>query len=151
MTPRISCAAAGLCFAIHIRESPLGACFLAQNLLLFQPSVSRLKAIRFVTAARVLACVLAGALLLFELLAADNSFHQALHHNGKAASNSCVICLLAKGHADSADTGPVFAAPVRISLITAPAAESIFIADFTYLSFPSRAPPASLSLLSVVA
>lgn len=117
----------------------------------FLPSVSHLKAIRLVAAARVLSCVLAAALLLFELLAADNSFHQALHHNGKTASSSCVICLLVKGHADSADTGPIFAAPVRISFVTAPAVESIFIADFSYLSFPSRAPPASLSLLSVVA
>jgi hypothetical protein len=94
--------------------------------------------------------VLAGALLLFELVAANSELHQKLHHNGKATSNTCVVCLFAKGHVDSAESAPAFTAPVRIPLGLAPTMESIFLADFTYLSSPSRAPPAFSSLLSVV-
>jgi hypothetical protein len=112
--------------------------------------VSRFKAIRFIAAARVLACVLAGALLLFELVAANSELHQKLHHSGKATSNSCVVCLFAKGQVNSPESAPVFTAPVRIPLDPVLRTESIVMVDVTYLSFPSRAPPAFSSLLSVV-
>lgn len=107
----------------------------------------RLKNIRFITVARLLA----GALLIFELLAANSGLHQALHDGGKVASNTCVICLFAKGHVDSPGSLPVFTQPVTILLGPALPMESLVIKDFTYLSFPSRAPPAFSLPLSVVA
>ena len=113
-------------------------------------SLSRFTVNRFI-AARALACVLAGALLVFELLAADSGFHQALHHSGKAASNSCALCVFAKGHVDVPQSVPVVTASVRSAFDPAPLLESIGLVDFTYLARPSRAPPALASLLSVVA
>ena len=89
--------------------------------------------------------------MLFELLAANNVFHQALHHGGKAAANTCVLCLFAKGQVDSSEPGPVSVQPFLIPLNPEPPMESIVVADFTYLSSPSRAPPAFSLLLSVVA
>ena len=113
--------------------------------------MSRVKAIRFIGVARVLACVLAGALLLFEVLAANGQFHQSLHHEGKAASNTCILCLFAKGQVDSSDVAPIFSAPFRVTLKRAPLTESAPFVDFKYRSSASRAPPASSALLSVVA
>jgi hypothetical protein len=108
------------------------------------------KAIRCAAAARVLACVLAGALLLFEVLAANGEFHRSFHNEGKAASNACLLCLFAKGQVDSCDIGPILAAPVRISLTRVLLTEPALFVDFSYLSSPSRAPPAFSALLSVV-
>jgi hypothetical protein len=105
------------------------------------------KVIRSIAAARALA----GALLIFELLAANSEFHQALHHGTKAASTTCVVCLFAKGHADSPGLIPLFTHPVTILLGPALRMESIVVKDFTYLSFPSRAPPRFSPLPSVVA
>ena len=113
--------------------------------------MTRFKVNRFVAAARVLAGALAAALLLFELLAANGGFHQALHHGGKAASDSCFLCLFVKGHVDLPQSVPVVTASVRSSFDPAPRMESIAMMDFTYLASPSRAPPALASLLSVVA
>jgi hypothetical protein len=113
--------------------------------------MSRLKAIRFIVAARHLACVLIGALLLLEALAASGQFHQSLHHEGKAASNTCILCLFAKGQVDTADTAPVFTAPFRLSPKRAPLVDPVPFVDFRYLSSPSRAPPVSSLFLSVVA
>ena len=113
--------------------------------------MSQVKAIRFVSAARLLACVLAGALLLFEVLAANGEFHESFHKDGKAASNTCVLCLFAKGQVDSCDSAPLSTAPVRFLFIQAPLPESAPFVDFKYLSSPSRAPPACSALLSVVA
>jgi hypothetical protein len=118
--------------------------------LLFS-SVSRSKANRFVAAARVLAGVLAGALLVFELLSADGGFHQALHHNGKAASNGCILCLFAKGQVDSPQAVPGVTSSVWSMFPPAPRMESIALLDFTYLASASRAPPTLTSVLSVVA
>jgi hypothetical protein len=113
--------------------------------------MSRMKAIRFILAARHMACVLVGALLLLEGLAASGQFHQSLHHEGKTASNTCVLCLLAKGQVDTADISPVFTAPFLVSPKRAPLIDVIPFVDFRYLSSPSRAPPVSSLLLSVVA
>jgi hypothetical protein len=114
-------------------------------------SVLRFKDNWFLAAARVLAGALAGALLLFELVAANGELHQALHHGGKAASDSCVLCLFAKGHVDSPEAAPVVTVSIRSSFDAAPRMESIAMVDFTYLASPSRAPPALPLLFSVVA
>lgn len=107
----------------------------------------RLKIIRFIAAARLLAC----ALLVFELLAANSELHQALHQGGKVASNTCVVCLFAKGQVDSPGSPAVFTQPVTILIRPALPMESFVIKDFTCLSYPSRAPPAFSPPLSVVA
>jgi len=112
--------------------------------------VSRFKVIRFIAAARVLACVLAGALLIFELLAANSEFHQALHHGGKAASNTCVVCLFAKGHADSPGLTPVFTRPVAILLSPALRSELEFLPWFDFVVSDGRAPPFNSSSTAVV-
>jgi hypothetical protein len=113
--------------------------------------VSRLTVKRFVAAIHVLAGVLAVALLLFELLAAHGAFHEALHQGGKTASNCCVLCLFAKGQVDSPQSGPIVTAFVRFSVDQAPLLKSIVRTDVAYLAFPSRAPPALLTLQSVLA
>jgi hypothetical protein len=113
--------------------------------------VSGFKVNWFVAAARVMAGALAAALLLFELLAANGAFHEALHQSGKAASDCCVLCLLAQGHVDSPDSVPVVTASVQPSFDLPPRMESIALLDFTFLASPSRAPPALASLLTVVA
>lgn len=119
---------------------------------LLLPSLSYLKASRFVAAAaRGLAGVLAGGVLLLGLLAANSGFHQTLHHSGKAAADSCVLCLFAKGQVGLPQSAPVITTSVRSSFDLPPRMESIAMVDFTYLTSPSRAPPALASLLSVVA
>ncbi len=91
------------------------------------------------------------ALLLLGLLAANGGFHEALHHDGKAASDNCVLCLFAKGQVDAPQSVPVVAASVESSFDLPPRIEAGVLADFTYLTSPSRAPPAAVCLLSVVA
>lgn len=130
------------CSQLPLRRNASCA-FLALNLTHFNVN-------RFVCA-RVLASALAAALLLLELLAGNNEFHNALHHNGNAASNNCVLCLFAKGHVDSPEPTPVLTPLVQPSFEPTPRQESIAFVDFTYLASPSRAPPASSSFLSVVA
>lgn len=97
-----------------------------------------------------MAAGLAAALLILGLLAANTGFHQALHHGGKA-TDTCVLCLFANGHVDLPDTGPMVTTSIRSSFTWAPQLESVALADFTYLSSRSRAPPALASILSVVA
>jgi len=113
--------------------------------------VSRFKSNRFVAAFRGLAGVLAGALFLFELVASNGQFHQALHHNGQSASNGCVLCLFANGHVDLPPLMPVFTAPALSSFDSALRVETTVLVDFSYLGSPSRAPPALASFPSVVA
>ncbi len=99
----------------------------------------------------MLSGALAGALLLLTVLAANGKFHQALHLKGKSASDNCVLCLFAKGQVDlpqSIAEAPATVAPLvtmRLRL------ESIVLVDFTYLSSPSRAPPALDSSSTVMA
>jgi len=106
--------------------------------------------LRLAQAARALACAMAGALLLFELLAANGAFHQAFHHSDRSASNNCVLCLFAKGQVDSPESTPILSTPVQVAVFQSLPVESIVLVDFSYLSFPSRAPPAFFSSLSVV-
>ena len=112
------------------------------------PSVLRLKLNWFNITARVVAGVLAGGLLVLELLAADGAFHKALHQDGKT---NCVICLFVKGQAHSAQTAPVLPGCVWRLSDASPRVEPIVLASFTYLASFSRAPPALGILLSVVA
>ena len=114
-------------------------------------SLSRFKINWFVAAVRGLAGVLAGAILLFELLSTNGQFHQALHPGGKAASNICVVCLFAKGQVDSPQVIPAVSACVWSWFDPAPRMESAPLVDFAYLVSPSRAPPAFVSLSPVVA
>ena len=104
-----------------------------------------------VVAARGLASVLAGALLLCEVLTADGSFHQALHSGGKAASNNCILCLFAKGQVDLPETAPRITAFVWSTFDSPMRMESIALVDFRYLISPSRAPPAFSFRPTVVA
>ncbi|SPE54278.1 exported hypothetical protein [Verrucomicrobia bacterium] len=113
-------------------------------------SVSRLRVNWPVAAGRALAVTLAGALLLLALLAANGSFHQALHH-GKAASGNCVLCLFIKGHVDSPQSASLCRVSARCSLDPAPRMNFVAAVDFRYLVSPSRAPPLLGPLLSVVA
>lgn len=115
------------------------------------PSVSRVSVNRIVALGRALAGLLAGALLIFDLLAANSGFHQALHQQDKAGSTNCVLCLLAKGQVDLPQSVPAAASPVWSSFALVPLAEPTAMVDFTYLIAPSRAPPAFASPLSVVA
>jgi hypothetical protein len=112
--------------------------------------VSVLKVNRFVGAARVLAVVLAGVVLGFELLA-NSEFHQALHHSGNAASHNCALCLFANGHVDLPQSEPAATATVQPLFDSRPRAESIVLVDMAYLAAPSRAPPALVLLHPVVA
>lgn len=114
-------------------------------------SVTGFKAKWFVGSARVLAGVLAATMLVLELLAADGSFHQSLHQNGEAAAHSCVLCLFAQGQVDASEPLPVITPIIRPWCEPAPRVDSTVLVDFTYLSAPSRAPPALPSFLFAVA
>lgn len=94
-------------------------------------------------ATRAFAGVLAVGLLIFELLATSGRFHQALHCSGTQASNTCVICLFAKGHLDAPPAPPIASPPVQISFESAPRIESIILVDSRYALSPPRGPPVS--------
>jgi hypothetical protein len=112
--------------------------------------VSPFDANRLVAAARILAGVMAGAVLLLEVLAADGGFHQALHSGGKAVPGGCVLCLLAAGQAEAPGFAPAVASPVWSSLAVCVRAPVVGV-DVTYLASPSRAPPVFSLLPAVVA
>lgn len=115
-------------------------------------SVSGFQPSRFVAvAARRLAGVLGGALLAFALLAANSELHHAWHHGGNPSSNSCALCLFAKGQVEMPDSTMVFLAAFRPSFDSAPPLETVSKIDLTYLAFPSRAPPAITFLSLAVA
>jgi len=118
---------------------------------LLSSSVSRYIGKRLDPTLRGLAAMLAAAVLLFSLLATNSGFHEALHHGDKAASNNCVLCLFAKGQVDQPLATPVVAAFAPAIFLSAPQVESVVLVDFSYLSSPSRAPPALASLLLAVA
>jgi len=100
---------------------------------------------------RAAAHILAGALLILELLAANGGFHQALHHSGQVPSDSCALCLIAKGQVDSPEPAPISTEPVQFSFNPTPQIESIVLVGFSYFTPPGRAPPAPASSLSAVA
>lgn len=112
------------------------------------PSVLRLKLNWFNITARLLGGVLAGGLLVLELLAADGAFHKALHQGGKS---NCIICLFVKGQVHSPQSAPILPGCVWRSSDLSPRVEPIVLVSFTYLASFSRAPPALAFLLSVVA
>ena len=113
-------------------------------------SVSRNKIKRIIGAARTLVCVLAGVMLVFELLAANTEFHRALHKSGTASADTCVLCQFANGQVDSPPPALTLASPVRLVTELEPRVDFCSLSDFEYLSSPSRAPPASSTSLSVV-
>ncbi|HEV2209515.1 MAG TPA: hypothetical protein VG167_12120 [Verrucomicrobiae bacterium] len=90
---------------------------------------------------RILAGVLAALLLVLGFLAADNDFHQSLHHSGKAASGTCVLCLFAKSQVHSPGLAPVAGRFVQCPFGALPRVESVVFLEFTYLASPGRAPP----------
>jgi len=90
-------------------------------------------------------------LLLLQLLTASSDFHQAQHRDGKATSATCILCLLANGHVDLPEAAQSLTPDARPVMDSEPRHESIALVDFSYLSSPSRAPPAFSSPLSVVA
>ena len=102
-------------------------------------------------AARGLAGLLAGAFLVFGLLATDGPFHQAFHSAGKTASSNCLLCLFAKGQVDLAESVPDLSPPVRRAFDPPRQIEPIVLPSFTYLASLGRAPPESGALLAVVA
>jgi hypothetical protein len=99
-------------------------------------------------AARALAGVLAAMLLLFELVGSSGRFHQALHCNGNQASNTCIICLFAKGHLDAPPSVPIASPPVQTVFDSAPRIEYIILVDARYVLSPPRAPPAATPSLT---
>ncbi len=113
--------------------------------------MSRSKQKRIVGTIRTLGCVLAGVLLVFELLAANTELHRALHTSGAASADTCALCQFANGQVDSPAPILTVSAPIPVLFELAPRWESAALADFPYNSSPSRAPPASPALLSVVA
>ncbi len=130
---------------------PLVWCYLQSRLgcALLRIRVYRAKANRFAAAKRGLAVALAVGLLLVDVLAANVGFHQSLHHNGVATSNTCVFCLFAKGQVDLPQAAPVVVTSVPTALAPTPIIHSIVPVDVTYLVFSSRAPPALPFFVSI--
>lgn len=128
----------------------LQSCLRGAGFAWLKTGASRFRANRYIVASRVLAGALAAALLVLELLASDQGFHQAFHHNGKPASNNCVLCLFAEGQVELPQSSPVTTTFVRAYFDPAPKTESITLVGFTYLASPSRAPPAPASSLPAV-
>jgi hypothetical protein len=120
-----------------------GCVFLASRVL--PDRVKRL------VATRALAGLMAGALFVFTLLATSGQFHLAFHCDGKPASSSCIICLFAKGQLDVAPAVPIFTPFIQVSFDSVPRIESITLVDSRYSVSPPRAPPAPISLLTVLA
>src|ERR1041385_7023729 len=96
---------------------------------------------------RLLGLGLAVLLLLLSVLSASDLLHRYFHHPERQGGGACAVCLLLKGHLES----PAFAPALPISRpqrVNAPLCADL-IQRFTFLSAPSRAPPASTALLSV--
>ncbi len=113
--------------------------------------MSRLNVNWLVAAARGLACVLAGVLLLCEVLTADGSLHQAFHSGEKAASNNCILCLFAKGQVDKPESEPRITTFVWSTFDSPQPMQSVALVDCRYFTSPSRAPPAFSLRPTVVA
>lgn len=111
----------------------------------------RFKIRPFAVTRRVLAGVIAGMLFLVGLLAANGAFHEQLHHSDKGASNSCVLCLFAKGQVDLPESLPAETGFIQSAFAAALVTESRAPAEFTYLASLSRGPPASAPLRSALA
>ncbi len=111
----------------------------------------RLKVRPFAVTCRVLAGVIAGLLFLVGLLVANGVFHEELHRSNKGASNSCVLCLLAKGQLDLPESLPAEIGFVHSAFAPPPVTESRAPVDFTYLASLSRGPPACAPLRSALA
>ncbi|HVV02473.1 MAG TPA: hypothetical protein VHH88_13985 [Verrucomicrobiae bacterium] len=105
---------------------------------------------QFLAFARRFAGLMAVLVFALQLLAVDGEFHRSLHHEGKAKTTSCVLCLFVHGQVHLADAAPIAPAPVHSPFALTLRTESVAMPDTSYLAFPSRAPPVSLLLSSVV-
>jgi hypothetical protein len=106
--------------------------------------------VKRLVAARALAGLMAGALFVFTFLATSGQFHRAFHCDGKRASSTCILCLFAKGQLDVSQAVPVFTPFIQASFDSAPWIKSISLVDSRYFLSPPRAPPALISLLTVL-
>ncbi len=111
----------------------------------------RFKMRSFTATCRFLAGVIAAIIFFAGLLAANGAFHEQLHHSDKGASNSCVLCLFAKGQVDLPESLPAETGFVQSAFAAAPVTVSQAPVGFTYLASLSRGPPASASLRSAIA
>lgn len=99
-------------------------------------------------AAPALAALLALLLVALDLLAANEAAHRAMH--GTQDGRACAVCLLAKGHLETAAAPPL---PLtrsfwRVDTVRREAQSPLPAVDFA-LS-PSRAPPGLPPLFKVV-
>ena len=88
-----------------------------------------------------MAGVIAGLLLFAGLLAANGAFHEELHRSDKGVSNSCVLCLFAKGQIDMPEVLSAETGFVQSPFAAAPVTQSRAPVQFTYLASLSRGPP----------
>lgn len=94
------------------------------------------RAARTVTAAFALVLV-----LVLAAFAATPSLHQRLQSDRNHPDHFCVICALATGQLDVAETAPVVATACVFLICGVRAAEPLPVSLFDYSFSPSRAPP----------
>jgi hypothetical protein len=84
------------------------------------------------------------ALLLVMVLgaiAASPSLHQRLQADGDHHNHFCIICALASGQLNVADTSPIVATACVFLICGVLASETPLASRFNYFFSPSRAPP----------
>ncbi|WP_040550129.1 hypothetical protein [Pedosphaera parvula] len=88
-----------------------------------------------------LAGLLAILLLCFSTLAASPTLHQLIHSDSAPDSQSCVVCLLAQGQANSVAIISIAAVFVFALLLLVEVARAAAFLQFDYRFAPSRGPP----------
>ena len=111
---------------------------------------SRLSGSRWV-AKPALSGFLALLLLICGILSVSRALHQLLHDDAAGSHHLCLACSFAKGQISAADVALVAALLVLHPLASFRPAILPPVPAFDYRLSPSRAPPALISLLSVVA
>jgi hypothetical protein len=88
-----------------------------------------------------LAAVLALLLLVSTAVSVSHALHQSVHHDGGAASHTCLVCLLLKGQVTPPEGAFVAALVVLGLLYGIRFAPADALPGFDYRLSPSRAPP----------
>jgi hypothetical protein len=81
--------------------------------------------------------------LVLGAIAASPSLHQRLQADGSHHDHFCVICALASGQLNVADTTPIVAAACVFLICGVLAAETPLVSRLDFSFSPSRAPPRS--------
>ena len=89
----------------------------------------------------VLAGLLAVLLLGSVAFSATHALHQSLHNDGSIPGHVCLLCSLAQGHLNAAETACILAVICLCPIFILPLVDAAAPSRFDYRLSPSRAPP----------